>query len=124
MALQRRARDWDRYVGVVAAQLGETAGLSDSDRRYWRWRQFEAAQGLREAGIEPDAEIALGLASRIGFNADRLGYRVRAGLTRRLGGSGFAAAYGSGPLDARQASLLEAIGYAPVRTNHAGLEKP
>lgn len=124
MALQRRARDWDRYVGVVAAQLGETAGLSDSDRRHWRWRQFEAAQGLREAGIESDGEIALGLSSRIGFRADRLAHRVRAGLTRRLGGSSFAAPYGSGPLYSRQAELLAAIGYAPVRTNHADLEKP
>ena len=124
MALQRRARDWDRYVSVVAAQLGEIAGLTTADRRHWRWRQFEAAQGLREAGIEPAGEIALGLPSRIGFRADRLGHRIRAGLTRRLGGSSFAAPYGSGPLDPLQATLLAEIGYVPVRTSHADLEKP
>ena len=122
MALQRRARDWDRYVSVVAAQLGETAGLSDSDRRHWRWRQFEAAQALREAGIERAGEIALGLPSRIGFCADRLGRRVRAGLTRRLGGSSFGAAYGPGPLDARQHEALQAMGYDPARVSHAEVE--
>ena len=123
MARQRRAKDWARYVGVVADQLADTAGLSDSDRRHWRWCQFEAARGLREVGIEPDAEIALGLSSRIGLRGNRLAQRLRAGLSRRTCGSSFGAAYGPGPVDARQVELLRAIGYDPVRVSHAELER-
>ena len=122
MARQRRAKDWARYVGVVADQLGDVAGLSDADRRHWRWCQFEAARGLREAGIEPDAEIALGLRSRIGLRGNRLAQRLRAGLARRTGGSSFGEAYGPGPVDAHQVELLRAIGYDPVRVSHAELE--
>ena len=122
MTRQRRARDWARYVDVVADQLADTAGLTDADRRHWRWRQFEAVRGLREAGIEPDSEIALGLSSRLGLQGDRLAQRVRAGLARRIGGSSFGPAYGPGPLDSRQEELLRAIGYNPVRVDHAELE--
>lgn len=124
MARQRRARDWDHYVSVVAGQLGEVAGLGPGDRRQWRWRQHEAAQGLRDAGIEPESAVALGLPSLLGWHGHRLANRIRAGLARRVGGSSFAAAYGPGPLDPRQTALLTEIGYAPVRTTHADLEKP
>ena len=122
MASQRRAKDWARYVGAVAEQLGDTAGLSEADRRHWRWREFEAARGLREAGIESETAVGLGLSSRLGLRGDRLANRIRAGVSRRLGGSSFGAAYGPGPLDARQAELLKAIGYDPVIVAHAELE--
>ena len=122
MARQRRAKDWAKYVGVVADQLGEVAGLSDSDQRHWRWRQFEAERGLREVGIEPESAVELGLRSRIGLRGDRLVQRVRAGLARRTGGSSFGAAYGPGPLDADQVELLRATGYDPMRVTHAELE--
>ena len=123
MARQRRAKDWAKYVGVVADQLGEVAGLSDSDRRHWRWREFEAAQGLREAGVEPETAVELGLASRLGLRGERLAQRVRAGLARRTGGSSFGLAYGPGPLEAGQIELLRAIGYDPVRVSHVELER-
>ena len=122
MARQRRAKDWAKYVGVVADQLAEVAGPSEADQRHWHWRAFEAERELRAAGIEPDAEVALGLASRLGLQGDRLAQRVRAGLARRTGGSSFGAAYGPGPLDTAQIELLRAIGYDPVRVSHAELE--
>ena len=122
MASQRRAKDWARYVGVVADQLGDAAGLSDSDRRHWRWRAFEAARGLRAAGIESETAVELSQFSQLARRGDRLANRIRAVIGRRLGGSSFGAAYGPGPLDARQAELLKAIGYAPVKIAHAELE--
>ena len=72
MALQRRAKDWAKYVGVVADRLADTAGLSEADRRHWRWREIEAARGLREAGIASGTAVELGLSSRIGSRGDRL----------------------------------------------------
>ena len=122
MASQRRAKDWARYVDAVAGQLGDTAGLSEGDRRHWRWREFEAAQGLRAAGIEAETAVDLGLSSRLGLRGNRLAYRICAGVNRRLGGSSFGAAYGPGPVDAHQVELLRAIGYDPVRVSHAELE--
>ena len=119
MARQRRARDWEHYISVVADQLAGTGGLSATDRRHWRWRQFEAARDLREAGIEPDAAVELGLASRFALGLDRTGRRVRGGLARRIGGSNFSVPFGPGPLDPAQHELLRAIGYVPVRVSHA-----
>ena len=122
MALQRRAKDWAKYVGVVADRLADTAGLSEADRRHWRWREFEAARGLREAGIASGIAVELGLSSRIGLRGDRLANRIRAGVSRRLGGSSFGAAYGPGSLDGHQVELLRAIGYDPASVSHAELE--
>ena len=122
MARQRRAKDWAKYVGVVADQLADTAGLSEADRRHWRWREFEAARGLREAGIASGIAVELGLSSRIGLRGDRLANRIRAGVSRRLGGSSFGAAYGSGSLDGHQVELLRAIGYDPASISHAERE--
>ena len=122
MARQRRAKDWAKYVGVVADQLADTAGLSEADRRHWRWREFEAARGLREAGIASETAVELGLSSRLGLRGDRLANRIRAGVSRRLGGSSFGAAYGSGSLDGHQVELLRAIGYDPASISHAERE--
>ena len=122
MALQRRAKDWAKYVGVVADRLADTAGLSEADRRHWHWREFEAARGLREAGIASGIAVELGLSSRIGLRGDRLANRIRAGVSRRLGGSSFGAAYGPGSLDGHQVELLRAIGYDPASVSHAELE--
>ena len=122
MGRQRRAKDWAKYVGVVADQLAATAGLSEADRRHWRWREFEAARGLREAGIASETAVELGLSSRLGLRGDRLANRIRAGVSRRLGGSSFGAAYGSGSLDGHQVELLRAIGYDPASISHAELE--
>ena len=122
MARQRRARDWDRYVAVIDGHLAETGGLDAADRRHWRWQQFEAARGLREAGVEPGAAVELGLASRLALGFDRTGRRIRGGLARRRGGSSFSPAFGAGPLDAHQKRLLQAIGYAAVQVSHADLD--
>ena len=122
MARQRRARDWERFVGIIADQLVDIPELGAADLRRWQWRRFEVVQGLREAGIEPETKIDLSLPARLGLSLYGLAGRIRAGTARRLGGSSFAAGYGSGPLDARQRELLGAIGYAPVRVSHAELE--
>ena len=116
MAARRRAEDWVRYTGIVGEALAAHPGAASRvDEWYWRRCQWDAGRALERLAGPVEALAAPDLAERALFGAMGCYERIRAGLGRRLTGTGMRKSYQSGPLTPAQGDQLRAIGYEPLR---------
>lgn len=108
-ALERMARDRDRFTSAVDQALKRSDSVSVADRAAWAHIRRRAMTEV--ARFDPHAEVPCRLQRLLDAAA-----RGRQRALGKLRGSPWGEAFQAGPLTKRQALLLDSLGYRAART--------